>query len=153
MKLLTKNFGEIEIEEKEIITFEEGIPGFLDNKKFIILSDGEDSPFRFLQSIDNRDLVFILIQPAYFYSDYLPDVPDDILKSLGEIKQGSLEVYSIVTLPEDITKMTANLKGPIIIHTENKKGMQAIVNNREYKVKHYVYEEIMKQKDSEKDGE
>ena len=144
MKLLTKNFGEIKIEDKEIITFEEGIPGFLDNKRFIILPDDEDSPFTFLQSIDNGDLVFILIHPSSFYSDYLPDVPDDILKGLGEIKEDSLEVYAMVTLPEDITKMTANLKGPIIIHTENKKGMQAIVSNAQYKVKHYVYEELSK---------
>lgn len=144
MKLLTKNFGEIKIDDKEIITFADGIPGFLDNKRFIMLSDGEDSPFRFLQSIDNAELVFILIQPSSFYSDYLPNVPEDILKCLGEIREESLEVYAIVTLPEDITKMTANLKGPIIIHTKNKRGMQAIVSNPEYKVKHYVYEELSK---------
>ena len=153
MKLLTKNFGEIEYEEKDIIYFKDGLPGFLQDKKFVLIIEDPESPFTWLQSVDHKDLAFVLTQPTLFYKDYEPSVKDELMEQLGDIKDGDLQVYAVVVVPEDITKMSVNLRAPIIIHTKNKKAMQVIVDNEEYKVKHYIYEELISKKDNEKVGE
>ncbi|WP_058485991.1 flagellar assembly protein FliW [Defluviitalea phaphyphila] len=146
MRLKTKNFGEIEINEEKIITFEDGIPGFENYKKYLLITDKEDkeSPFCWLQSVEDGDLAFALINPYSFCPDYSPNIEEKQIKKLGEIKEGSYIIYSIVVIPEDIKSMTANLKAPIIINIETKKAMQVICENEEYKIKHSVYDELKK---------
>lgn len=155
MVIDTKHFGSIDINDEKIITFVEGIPGFPDQKKYILISDeNENSPFCWLQCIDDPDLAFPLMNPLAVCPTYSPDVSTELIQSLGEPNPEDLLIYAILVVPEDITKMTVNLKAPVIIHTKTKKGLQIISDNEEYSVRHYVYEEIQKlQPIVEKGGE
>lgn len=144
MTIQTKHFGELNIDENKIIIFPEGIPGFPDYKKYIFIFDEEDenSPFCWLQSIDDGSIAFALINPLKICPDYSPKVDNELIETLGEFNENELIVYAIVVVPEDITQMTANLKAPIIINSQTKIGMQVIAQNEEYEVKHKIFNDL-----------
>lgn len=145
MQLNTKHFGLIEIDENKIIDFPEGIPGFQEIKKFVILSsDDKGSPFQWLQAVDNPDLAFVVIDPRLFRPEYVVDVNDAEIEILNIQDPTNVLIYAIVVVPEDISKMTANLKAPVLINTENNRGKQIVMDKDDYKVKHYIMEELKK---------
>lgn len=150
MKVQTKWFGEIETEEDKIITFEKGIIGFEDYKKYTIVFDAEkgaNSTILWLQSIDNVGLALPIMRPEVVIDDYAPVVEDELIKSLGEdVKDEDLTLYVTLTVPEDLTKMTCNLKAPIVVNFETMKGIQLIAENEEYMVRFPVYDIIQERK-------
>ena len=150
MKVSSRIFGEIEIEDDKILTFESGLIGFEEYKKFAIVYDTEKQTkggIMWLQSMEDSDLAFPIIDPMLVYDNYNPVVEDEWLKPIGDIKnETDIFVLSILTVPSDLTKMTANLKAPVIINTETRKACQIIVNNEEYEVRYNVYDYIEKLK-------
>ncbi|WIV12048.1 flagellar assembly protein FliW [Proteiniborus sp. MB09-C3] len=141
MKLLTRDFNEIEIDEKNIINFKDGIPGFDDLERFIIIANPDmDIPFKWLQSVEQPELAFIITNPFLFKEDYEFNIPEHILEKLNIKDEKDVLVYSVVVIPEDITKMTANLAGPIIINTREKLGKQIVLDDNRYTTKHYILE-------------
>lgn len=143
MLLNTKHFGQIEIDEKGIIDFPEGLPGFEDVKKFVLLSNtGDNYMFQWLQSVDKPDLAFVVIDPKYIREDYEVEVPDEEVEELKLDEDSDTTILSIVVVPEDISQMTANLKAPIIINNTNKKGKQVVLDCKDYNIKHYIMQEL-----------
>ena len=153
MLIETKNFGSVEIDNDKIYTFENGIPGFEELKKFAIieetLEDNKKSPFLWLQSIEDKNISFILMDVYKIKPDYDPLVYDDDLNSIGEVTENNLLIYNIVVIPEVVTKMTVNLKAPVVINLTTKKGKQMITKNEDYPIKYYFYEEMKKQNGGE----
>ncbi len=152
MSVNTKMFGEIEIEKEKIITFEKGLIGLPDLKKFALITDAEsdNSKIQWLQSLDEPSMALPIINPYEIIEKYNPVVEDELLKSLGEFKEEDLMLMVTIRVPEDVTQMTINLKGPIIINVETKKGCQIIVED-DMQVRFPVYD-ILKEK-KEKGGE
>jgi flagellar assembly factor FliW len=151
MLIKTRCFGEINLDENKIVTFESGLMGFEQYKKFTILYNVEDekSKISWLQSVDEPSLALPIITPGIVKEDYNPTVEDEVLKPLGELTEDNLVVFLILTVPSDIKKTTANLKAPIIINADTRKGCQIIVENSDYVVKYNVYE-IMKERKKNK---
>lgn len=152
MVIATKHFGEIELEEDKILTFDHGIFGFENSKRYTILYSGEDensSVISWLQSLDEVSLALPIIQPGYVTDHYNPVVEDELLVSLGNFKEEDIVVFLTLTVPSDLTKMTSNLKAPIIINTANKKGCQVVVDDPDYIVKYPVYEIFQKRANKE----
>ncbi len=145
MKLTTKHFGEIEIDDSKILNFEDGVPGFEDAKKFILLKDekDEDNLFYWIQSIDDGDLAFALIDMLKVMPDYDPMVPIEELSALGDFENKDLVNYNILVIPEDVKEMTANLLAPIVINNATKKGKQ-IISTNDYEVKYKIFELLKK---------
>lgn len=139
MKIKTKNFGELEINKEKVINFKEGLLGFEDMKQFILLASEEKSAFYWLQSVDNGELAFAIVNPFVFYPTYSPEIKDEHIEELGELNEDDLNVYTILVVPEDVKKMTTNLKAPIVINKKSKKAKQVIVENDEYKIRHKIY--------------
>ena len=140
MNIQTKFFGNIEIDENKVIKFEDGIPGFEDLKKFLFMTDEDaNSPFCWLQSIEDVNIVFTLINIFKFIPDYNPNVDMEILSKLGKIEEENLAIYCIANIPKNIKDMTVNLKAPIIINLFNNNAKQIICNNDDYSIKYYVY--------------
>ena len=143
MVINTKHFGELQIPEENIITFQDGIPGFIEYTKYVLINDeDEKSPFCWLQSIEEPALTFALINPFLVHKDYHPTLPTDQIEKLGEKVQEHYSILAIVNVPEDIEKITANLMAPIIINLKTKKGMQIILDSDKYPVKYYLFEHI-----------
>ena len=143
MELKTKPFGVINIEEKQKITFTRGIFGF-DNIREYALLNASQWPFFWLQAIDVPDLAFILIDPLIFRPDYTLDVDEsDLLDiELTPEDRDKMLVFSIVTVPDDQKKMTANLQGPVIINREKRTGRQFISTNQKWSVRHFIMDEL-----------
>jgi len=142
MKLNTRHFGEIEINDTEIITFPNGLLAFEDHKRFIIIENPDkEVPFHWLQSIDDGDIAFVVINPFIFKKDYEFDIPQAVTDKLAIKEEKDVAVYTIVVVPEDVSKMTANLSGPIIINTIKKLGKQIILDDKRYTTKHLILEE------------
>lgn len=148
MKLTTIRFGEIEIDPDNIITFEQGIPGFVDQKRFVIVRMEEGGPFHFLQEVDEGYLSFIITDPFVFHQHYEFKIPDTVQQQLKITKQEDVAIWSIITLVESIEDATINLLGPIIINTKDKLGKQIILQDSPYLVK----QPLIKQQQAEKRG-
>ena len=145
MKIKTRFFGEIEIDNNKIITFQDGLPGFEHLKNFLFMTDkDENSPFCWLQSIEDVDIVFTLFNVFNFLPNYNPNIEKDMLKDLEEFKEEDFIIYCIATIPKDIKEITINLKAPVIINLANNKAKQIICNNEEYPIKYYIYKEMKK---------
>jgi flagellar assembly factor FliW len=143
MKLNTDYFGEIEINEEEIVDFPDGLLAFEKFKKFVLIDNPDDElPFQWLQCIDDPSLVFVVMNPFLFKKDYEVDIPDSVVKKLEIEDETKVAIYSILVIPDDITKMTANLIGPVIINSINRKGKQIVLDNRKYSTKHFVLEDV-----------
>ncbi len=155
MLVQTKYFGEIDIEEDKIIHFEHGIMGFEEYKNYTILFDadeGEKATISWLQSIDEAALALPVISPFLIKIDYNPTVDDDLLKPLGDIDEDNLLLLLSLTVPSDITKMTANLKAPFVINGNTRIGTQIIVENSDYEIKYSIFEAIQKLKKQKGDS-
>lgn len=149
MRINTKIFGEIEISEDKIITFQNGIIGFPELKKFALLHDeerGSGAGIRFLQSIEEPGFAMPVMDPLAVKPDYDPEVDDELLAVAGDINPENLLVLVTVSIPGDLTRMSVNLQGPFIINIEEHKACQIIVENGDYPVKFPVYEILQERK-------
>ena len=150
----TKLFGKIDIEDDKIIEFPMGIIGFEYLKNFAIIYDSERetrSKISWLQSMEEPLLALPIIHPFELREDYNPIVEDELMKNIGDPADADIIIFSTLSIPSDLTKMTANLKAPIIVNAAGRKGMQVIVENEDYEIKFNAYEAIQKMK--EKAGE
>jgi len=143
MKLETKPFGIINIDDKQKISFSKGIFGFENIKEYALLNASQ-WPFFWLQSIEVPDLAFVLIDPIIFRPDYEADVDSSDLAELNlkPDEKDKILIFAIVTVPSDPKKMTANLQGPIIINKELRIGRQLISLNKKWQVRHYIIDEL-----------
>lgn len=142
IRVVTKPFGEIEIEEKQIVEFPEGIFGFDNINKFVILDSHEKSPFKWLQAWDEPELAFVIIRPQDFLVEYELVISQNDIEFVGAGSADELLVFAIVRIPSNPSDMTANLQGPIIINPKNKTGKQAISLSEKYGVRHRILDEI-----------
>lgn len=150
----TKFFGTIDIEDDKIINFPNGIIGFEDLKNFALIYDSEReerSKISWLQSMEEPLMVLPVINPLDLMDNYTPTIEDELMKNIGDPADADLLIFVTLSIPSDLTMMTANLKAPFIINTVERKAMQVIVENSEYPVKFNAYEaiEAMKQKEGE----
>ena len=149
MRVQTKWFGEIEVRDEKIITFEKGIIGFEDWKNYTLVYDAEkeeDVSIVWLQAVDEPTLALPIMKPEIVYEAYDPIVEDEIINSLGEnIKDAELMVFCALTVPQDLTKMTINLKAPIIINVDTMKGVQLRAEKSDYQVRYPIYDILKKE--------
>ncbi len=145
IKVDTKPFGEIEVNELQIIDFPEGILGFDFIKKFIIMdAEDEGSPFKWMQAFDEKNLAFVIIQPVDFMGEYELVISQSDLETVKSENIDELITFAIVTIPDNPRKMTANLQGPIIINPVKRIGKQAISMSERYSVRHNILDEMKK---------
>jgi len=138
MKINTKFFGELEIEESGVVEFVKPILAFEDKKKYVLLDGMDDLVFTFLQSIEDPELCFLTVPPALIINEYDIELGDEIVKSLELESPSDVLLYNIVSVPENVNDMTANLKAPIIINMKNKKAAQEVLTDDKYSVKHRI---------------
>jgi len=140
VKVQTKAYGVIEVDERQRVSFPTGLFGFETVRDYVLI-DAERQPFYWLQSLEAEHIAFITINPFLFRPDYELDIDDDQLKEIGITKASDVLVFSIVTIPPD-GPMTANLQGPLIINRETRIGKQGILTDPRWKTKHDILEEL-----------
>lgn len=137
MKIQTKYFGEMTCTEDELIHFPNGLFGFEDAHKFLLirLEDDVASPFC-LQSTEDPSLAFIVVDPFQLVSDYAPDLPDEDCARLGDPSGEHIALYAICVLREPMSESTVNLRYPIAMHIDTHIAFQVILNNSGYTFQH-----------------
>ncbi|MBD5501306.1 MAG: flagellar assembly protein FliW [Lachnospiraceae bacterium] len=142
MNITTKIFGEISIDDDKIIHFPSGIIGFPEMTDFALVHDEERGvgAIHWLQSVQETSFALPVMDPLIVKPEYNPEVDDELLKNIGDLTEDELLVLVTVTVPSDLTKMTVNLKGPIIVNATEKKACQVIVEGDEYVVKYPIYD-------------
>lgn len=151
MTIQTKAFGEIAIDDDKIIVFPNGIIGFPDLTDFAMIHDEENGvgTIHWLQSLQEPGFAMPVMDPLIVKEDYNPEVDDELLKPLGKMNPDEILVLVTVTVPSDLTKMTVNLKGPIVISASEKKACQIIIEGDEYQVKFPIYDILQAKKAGE----
>lgn len=127
MKIATRDFGEISIEEKDIMTFVQPIFGFEALTRYVILLDDTlDGEFLWLQSVENPDVCFVLASAAQLVPGYQPTCPQEVKKALGE---GVYETRLVLVVADDFRCSTVNLKSPIYMNLTTKQALQTILED------------------------
>jgi len=139
-KINTSRFGELEIDEKRVIHFKDGIPAFEDEKEFIILPYDEETPYYFMQSMKTPDLAFLLTVPFLFFPNYTFEIDDDTMEELDIKEKDKLLYYTLITIPNfSIRYMTTNLLAPVVINTKNMKAKQVVLEKSRYTTKERLF--------------
>ncbi|WP_342758464.1 flagellar assembly protein FliW [Kineothrix sedimenti] len=151
MIIETKVFGEITIDAEKIITFPKGIVGFSELTEFTMIHDKETGAgsIHWLQSLQEPAFAMPVMDPLIIKPDYNPEVEEEWIKPLGDLNPEELLVLVTVTVPQDLTQMTVNLKGPIVVNARERKACQVIIEGDEYKVKYPIYDILQAKKAGE----
>jgi flagellar assembly factor FliW len=142
VKVKTTRFGELEVNPSDIITFAEGLFGFENLKKYFVVDPGDSTLILWLQSTEDDKVAFPIIEPKIFKPDYIAKLLPADLNGLELESLQSAKLYSILTIPGNVTEMSANLKAPIVINSAKKIGKQIVLQDSKLSVKHEMYKEL-----------
>lgn len=141
MKINTSRFGEIEIDENLVFNFIEPILGYDQLKQYVLIDNNPESPFKWLQSIEDPNVAFPVTFPAYFGIDYQFTIPEDKAKKLELTNAENLLSLNIACIPQgNVQETTVNLVGPIVVNIENKNGLQLVLTDTKYNIKHKLFD-------------
>lgn len=152
MKVQTSKFGEIDVQPEQVITFAKGILAFEDYKQFTLLpaDKNEETSFFFLQSIEEKEVCFFLLDTLTFFSDYDIEIDQTTVDELEVKEPEELFVSTIITIKGELQKATTNLKAPIIINASQKKGKQIVLEQGDYLIKQPLFTQLQAQSNDEK---
>lgn len=135
MQIETKHLGQMTIDESKIIHFEAGIPGFLDEKEFIVLDIPGNDLLQILQSLHTPSLAFFITNPHQFDETYHFSLTDNVVDTLQIKEEKDIVIFNIMTIREPFNESTINFKAPIVINHRTKLGKQIILNDQEYEMR------------------
>ncbi len=122
-KLATRQFGELEFEERIVYHFASGLFGFEEYHDFIIIDDKDTEPLRWLVSIDDPDVGFAILEASLLAPKLYRELPHE---------DSASAVFVVVVLKRDPDPITANLKAPIVLNLSSRTGKQIVLNSDEY---------------------
>ena len=140
MIIHTSRFGELRIEEQDIVQFEQGIPGFESMRRFALIEVPDHEPFSYLQSIDDGEVSFIVTDPFEFFPTFECELPDPVLEGLKIVSAEQVLVRAIVSVNGDLESATANLVAPIIINRTERSGRQVVLAKTSYTTRHALFQ-------------
>ena len=138
MKINSTRFGTIEIGEKDILTFPEGLVGFAAYKRFFIYNNEKKLPFFWLHSVENPNLAFVICDPLIFFPDYKVAVRKQELSILSIDDLNKVVTCAIISISHNPFRMTANLQGPLVINIQNHRGKQLVLVDGNYTTRHTI---------------
>lgn len=139
MDIKTRDFGNIKADEEDIIRFTEGIYGFEEYKEYVILKDDPNDDIMYLQSVNNEELSFVLIDPYSIVQFFKPTLNEEDLAMLKVQHETELKYLVIAIICKDLHDSVANLKSPIAINPELKIAKQVILQNLEYPLRYSIF--------------
>lgn len=138
----TTRFGSVAITENDIIHFPEGMLGFSKLNDYILVERADESLFLWLQSVKKAGVAFPLLEPEIFQKNYQVDLLEEDKKILKLKDLKKAKIFAIVTIPSDPTKMTANLKAPIVLNLKEHLAHQVILHDADYPIRKAIYTDL-----------
>ena len=141
-KINTLRFGELEIEEQDVVRFADGIPAFEDEHEFVVLPYEEGTPYMFLQSMMTPELAFLMTDPFVFFSDYSFELDDENMEKLAINSMDDVLVCTLISVPRSgVADMTTNLLAPVVINRHTMQARQIVLEKTQYTTKHRLFPE------------
>lgn len=137
MKLDTSRFGTLEVDEQTVITFTQPILGFPDKRRYVVLPGPPESGLLWLQSTEDGALAFIIMDPRLVVPDYEVRVKPGELTELAADASDELDVFTLVVVPSDRSKIRTNLRAPILVNPKQRLAKQAILDQSDYPVQYF----------------
>lgn len=129
MKCQSARFGTFDVKDETLLVFPSGILGFPDWTKYVMLDHDTDAPFKWLQCVEEPQLAFVILDPAYFKPDYQITIAPDALIEIQKKDDDELSVVTILTIPsDDPTAVTANLRGPLVMNHRTRLCKQLVLS-------------------------
>jgi len=146
MKIETTRFGALDVEEKNIIGFPDGLYGFEKETRFTFLpfNPNVESPMEWMQSVLSPHLAFVVTDPHLYVPEYKLKLLGEDKKKVGLEPDEPFLTRAIVTIPENYTEMTANLVAPLVINHNKSIAKQFVLTGMEYDTRHYLLPEEMR---------
>ena len=139
-KIDTRRFGELEVDERDIVRFADGLPAFEDEHEFVVLPYEEGTPYMFLQSLATPELAFLMTDPFVFFPDYTFELDDANMEKLGVESMDDILVCTLISIPATgIANMTTNLLAPVVINRHSKEARQVVLERTHYTTKHRLF--------------
>lgn len=132
----TSRFGPVEVDSERIIRFPRGILGFPQHQDYVLIQPDNDSSFYWLQSVDAADLAFVVTDPLLFVPDYTVPLREETKAELGVQTLEEASVLVIVNKVGD--QLTANLQGPLVIHSVTRVAAQLVISEKKYQTRHPI---------------
>ncbi|MDG0817005.1 flagellar assembly protein FliW [Bdellovibrio svalbardensis] len=142
MIISTSRFGQIELKEEDVLTFPEGMLGFADLRKFALLDDPNDEIFAWLQSCEAPQIAFPVLEPELFAPQYKASLTKSDMEALKLSGQDKARYFSIVTIPDDPTQMTANLKAPVVVNVAQKIARQCVLQDNNLAIREPIFTKL-----------
>ncbi len=139
MKVVTSRFGSMELMEEDLLQFPEGLLGFGNLRKFVLLDDPNDEIFAWLQSCEEPDVAFPVLEPELFATDYHVDLVKSDLEVLGLDDPMKARSFLIITIPADPTQMTANFKAPVVINVAKRRARQCVLQDNSLAIREPIF--------------
>jgi len=139
MKVITTRFGVLDIQEDQVISLVEGMLGFSEVTRFALINDELGEPFKWLQSLDDPSLAFVVVDPSRILPEYQFSVKREKVKAVEVKSVDDLTVLVIVTMAPNVLEVTVNLQGPIIINKHNRLAVQLVLNDPQFSTRHALF--------------
>ena len=141
-KINTLRFGELEIEEQDVVRFADGIPAFEDEHEFVVLPYEEGTPYMFLQSMATPELAFLMTDPFVFFPDYSFELDDENMDKLEIKTMDDVLVCTLISIPRSgVADMTTNLLAPVVINRHTMQARQIVLEKTQYTTKQRLFPE------------
>lgn len=142
MIVKTGRFGQITVNEEEKIQFPAGVLGFPELTQFCLVDPGDETLILWLQSLENPQVAFPILEPKIFKPDYVARLSALELRELKLENINQSAVFTILTIPEDVIQMTANTKAPLVVNLRDQVGRQVVLQENEYQIRHPMFREL-----------
>lgn len=142
MVIETSRFGRVELNQDDVLTFAEGLLGFSDLRKFVLLDDPSDEIFAWLQSCEVASIAFPVLEPELFATNYRVNLTKSDMEALKLPALDKARFFTIVTIPEDPTQMTANLKAPIVVNAAAKIARQCVLQDNNLAIREPIFAKL-----------
>ncbi|MBH0180006.1 MAG: flagellar assembly protein FliW [Nitrospira sp.] len=135
----SSRFGMLDIDDDSVLTFPSGLLGFPESRRYVMLDHDTEAPFKWLQSLDDPAVAFVIIDPDLLLTDYHIGVSGDVLVEVQGSEEDELTTAVILTIPsEDPGRMTANLRGPLLMNQRTKLCKQLVLPD-EFPTRHPLF--------------
>lgn len=127
MEITTSRFGALRVLASDVLTFEHGLIGLRQNRRWVVLADGQNPALGWLQSLDDPESALGIVSPRRFVADYQLRVSRRELAPLQLSSTRDAQVVVIVSRhPEGLA---LNLRAPLVINVEGRRGRQVIAKD------------------------
>lgn len=138
MKVDTVKLGILEVDESKVIEFKEGLLGFENLHKYVLISEKPHSPFFWMQSLEKKSVAFLVINPFLAMPEYSPALPDFAYLRIEVEQPEDVMLLSIVTVRRNPVSISVNLRAPLAINTKKRIALQVVLENPDYPVRFYL---------------